>query len=220
LGRIGILILHLAAVLVPLLAGWGVSDARGYLEEPARMGLLLGILAGATALLVFGIDLNPLRVGGSRARGQVALLSALAAASLAVLWWLPFADRRAIWILHAPAVRWIGLGLCCAGGAIRVFALSSLGSQFSAFVTLQSRHELVEHGIYSWIRHPLYLSLLLAGPGLALVFRSQLVWPVLLGALVFVANRIAREEALLASHFGSRFLGYRARTWALVPLLY
>ena len=63
-------------------------------------------------------------------------------------------------------------------------------------------------------------ALLLAGPGLTLVFRSQLVWPVLLGALLFVANRIAREEALLASHFGSRFRGYRARTWALVPLLY
>ena len=101
-----------------------------------------------------------------------------------------------------------------------MLALSSLGSQFSAFVTLQSGHELVEHGIYAWIRHPLYLSLLLAGPGLTLVFRSQLVWPVLFGAWLFVANRIAREEALLASHFGSRFRGYRARTWALVPLLY
>ena len=106
------------------------------------------------------------------------------------------------------------------GGAIRVLALRRLGEQFSAYVTLQPGHRLVEEGIYARIRHPLYLSLVLAGPGVALVFRSQLVWPILCVAVLFVAERIRREEALLASHFGASFSRYRARTWALLPHVY
>ena len=110
--------------------------------------------------------------------------------------------------------------MCIAGGAIRILALRRLGQQFSAYVTLQPEHRLVEEGIYAWIRHPLYLSLLFAGPGVALLFRSELAWPILLVALLFVANRIRSEETLLASHFGVAFSRYRARTWALLPRIY
>jgi protein-S-isoprenylcysteine O-methyltransferase Ste14 len=122
--------------------------------------------------------------------------------------------------MDSTLARWLGLGMCVAGGAIRLLALRRLGQQFSAYVTLQAEHRLVEDGIYAWIRHPLYLSLLLAGPGVALVFRNELAWPILFVAFVFVAGRIRREEAMLGSHFGAQFSRYRARTWALMPHIY
>jgi protein-S-isoprenylcysteine O-methyltransferase Ste14 len=76
---------------------------------------------------------------------------------------------------------------------------------------------LVRSGIYGVIRHPLYLSLLLAGPGFALVFKSLLALPITIAALVFVSVRIRQEENLLATEFGDDFRDYRNRSWALIP---
>jgi len=218
--RIASLVIHVIAVLLPMLLGWGVSDWRGFLAEPARAAFLAEILAGAGLLLVLQIDLNPLRTGEDFTAGQGKLLLALAVASLLLLVWLPWADREGVAVFHAAFVRWLGLGLCTAAGSIRLLALRHLGPHFSAYVTLQPEHRLVQEGIYARIRHPLYLSLLLAGPGVALVFRSQVVWPILFATILFVADRIRKEEILLASHFGVNFSLYRARTWALLPRIY
>ncbi len=92
--------------------------------------------------------------------------------------------------------------LCCIGVAVRVLALKTLGEYFSAYVTLQPNHRLVRHGIYASIRHPLYLSLLLAPTGMALVFASPLALPILALAAIFVLDRIRKEEHLFAAHFG------------------
>jgi protein-S-isoprenylcysteine O-methyltransferase Ste14 len=218
--RIAILLLHVIAVLLPMLLGWGMYDWRGFLAEPARAALFAAILAGAVMLLLLKMDLNPLRNGHESDSAQGKLLLMLLIASLGLLVWLSRADRVGIAVFHSALVRWLGLGMCVIGAAIRVLALRRLGPQFSAYVTLQHRHRLIKRGIYGRIRHPLYLSLLLAGPGVALVFRSHLVWPILFVALVFIVDRIRREEALLASHFGASFSRYRARTWALLPRIY
>ncbi len=217
--RMASLAIHVIAVLLPMLLGWGVNDWRGFLADPARSAFLAAILAGGGLLLLLKIDFNPLRTGEDFV-GQGKLLLALVVASLLLLVWLPWADREGLAVFHAAFVRWLGLALCIAAGSIRVLALLHLGPHFSAYVTLQPEHRLVQEGIYARIRHPLYLSLLLAGPGVALVFRSELVWPILFVAILFVADRIRKEEILLASHFGANFSLYRARTWALLPPIY
>jgi protein-S-isoprenylcysteine O-methyltransferase Ste14 len=220
LRRLLTLIVHLVAAIVPMLAGWGFRDLSGFVTEPARVLLLVAVLSGAAAVLFLRIDLNPLRNGSPGTRGESWSLAFLALASVALLWLLPFTDRHCIMIIPGPGVRWIGLLMTCAGGLVRILALHQLGKQFSAYVTLQPGHELVQSGIYSVVRHPLYLSLLLAGPGVALLFASQLVWPILLATAVFIAHRIQVEESLLARHFGRRFLVYRLRSRMLIPLLW
>ena len=94
------------------------------------------------------------------------------------------------------------------------------GKYFSAFVTLQPDHRLIRHGIYSSIRHPLYLSLLLAPTGFALVFASKLALPIVILAALFVLDRIRKEEDLLAAHFGMEFAAYRRRTCKLIPHMF
>ena len=56
--------------------------------------------------------------------------------------------------------------------------------------------------------------------GLPLIFRSQLVFPLLALIVVFVAARIRQEEKLLAEQFGAEFEAYRRRTWRLLPFVY
>lgn len=98
-------------------------------------------------------------------------------------------------------------------------ALEAVGEYFSAYVTLQPNHRLVQHCIYGSIRHPLYLSLLLAPTGVALVFASSLALPILVLGAMFVSDRIRKEERLLATHFGLEFENYRRRPWKLIPLV-
>ncbi len=212
----------MAAQLIPVLAllmvGWGWNDWAGFFSHPARAGLMVALILGAGSALLLRLDLQPLRRGRSLVGGQTLVLLALALASLFLVWFLPFADRRQILTFTgSPALRYLGLAMCCLGIAVRLLALGKLGRWFSAYVTLQDDHQLVQSGIYGVIRHPLYLSLLLAAPGFALVFASMLALPILLVAVVFVTIRFRQEEDLLESHFGSEFRAYRRRTGALLP---
>lgn len=215
------LVLPVSVFFPMVISGWGLGGWQEYFANPARTGVVALVLMAAIAIFILGLDLDPLRPGQSKLGHQSGVLLLLTVASLGLLWFLPYGDRRRILIFHDAEVwRWIGLLLCVLGVATRLLALQKLGKQFSAYVTLQEGHELVQSGIYGVIRHPLYLSLLLAGPGFALVFRSLLVWPILALTLAFITSRIRQEERLLAAEFGTAFDQYRNATWTLMPFVF
>jgi protein-S-isoprenylcysteine O-methyltransferase Ste14 len=199
--------------------GWGIDDVRGFFAQPARTGLLVVGLVGMVLAVVVFPDVRPFRKGK-----QVVGRSVFAEWIVIVLllvWFVPFADRRGLFVLSdADALRYLGLALTLVGGTVRMVALTSLGKQFSGYVTLQEDHQLVQTGIYIVIRHPMYLGILLTMPGFALVFRSWLAVPIFLASAIFVALRIRQEEKLLAQSFGEEFVAYRQRTWRLLPLVY
>jgi protein-S-isoprenylcysteine O-methyltransferase Ste14 len=211
-----ILALQLGPAIFLVFAGWGFDNLSEFFSNPARCGLAALTLIAALAAIVFRLDLSPLRKGATPLGSQIIQLAILLFLSLALLWFLPFADRRNILTLN-QYWRYLGLLLCVAGVIVRLLALKALGKQFSAYVTLQPDHRLVQHGIYAIIRHPLYLSLLLLPTGVALVFASYLALPILLLAAAFVFDRIRKEERLLATHFPTEFDHYRLRTGRLVP---
>jgi protein-S-isoprenylcysteine O-methyltransferase Ste14 len=95
-----------------------------------------------------------------------------------------------------------------------------LGDRFSGLVAIQPGHTLVTTGIYSHIRNPSYLGLLISSFGWSLAFRSAV--GVILTALLVppLIARMHAEERLLASEFGAEYEAYRARTWRLVPRIY
>jgi protein-S-isoprenylcysteine O-methyltransferase Ste14 len=215
-----VLVVQLLPCVFLILLGWGFDDLPAFVMNPARSGFAAIVLAAATAAIFLRIDLHPLRKGTAATGNQNVQLAILLILSLAVLWFLPFADRRKILTLKHEYWRYVGLLLCSIGVAVRVSALKALGEYFSAYVTLQPNHRLVQHGIYATIRHPLYLSLILAPTGIALVFASWLALPILILSLIFVFERIRLEEHLLAAHFGSEFEDYRRRTRKLIPSLF
>lgn len=104
-----------------------------------------------------------------------------------------------------PAVHWI---------------LRSLGANVSETVLTKEQHQLVSHGPYRWVRHPLYTTGLALFVGLALM---QASWFGLLAAAValwgITAVVIPREEDALEARFGAQFRAYRSRTGRLVPRL-
>jgi protein-S-isoprenylcysteine O-methyltransferase Ste14 len=85
---------------------------------------------------------------------------------------------------------------------------------------MQPGHTLVTSGIYSVIRHPSYLGLLVNSLGWTLAFRSGV--GVLLTLLLIppLVARIRAEERLLRTHFGDAYEAYCRRTSRLIPGLY
>lgn len=131
----------------------------------------------------------------------------------------PFAATQ----MHLPPRFHLVLAVCLigAGLAIRWTAILTLGRLFTVNVAVQHGHSLVESGLYRHVRHPSYSGLLLAFLGLGVFFANWLGLVVLLVPITLaVANRIAKEEAVLGRAFGPAYQAYRARTKRLVPGLF
>lgn len=131
-----------------------------------------------------------------------------------------YADRIDFWTFGGEGVRWLGVALFAAGGALRLWPVFVLGRRFSGLVAIQRDHKLVTTGIYGLIRNPSYLGLLINSVGWSLAFRSGV--GLILTALLLppLIARIRSEETLLRSQFGAQYDAYRARTWRLLPGIY
>jgi hypothetical protein len=89
---------------------------------------------------------------------------------------------------------------------------SSLGAQ------LYADHRLVTHGPFAYLRHPMYLGILLAGLGGTLIYRT---WTLVFFAATFLGLpiRARREEEALAAEFGQEWQQYCRRVPAWIPRL-
>ena len=101
-----------------------------------------------------------------------------------------------------------------AGWAVKVMRLG----HFNVRPTIKSGAVLVTHGPYSYIRHPMYASLLLAGIGLLLISCTWLRLAAFLALWLVLYLKVRIEERLLAEHFPDYRL-YRERSHMLFPWL-
>ncbi len=99
-------------------------------------------------------------------------------------------------------------------------AVCSLGPQGQAQTGLRPRHRLVTRGPYRVVRHPLYASFFCLFLSTGFLVTSTAAFAAL--TVLFLAGtelRVREEEAVLAEAFGERFLAYRQRVKAYLPLL-
>jgi protein-S-isoprenylcysteine O-methyltransferase Ste14 len=200
-----------------MIQGWG--DRQGLLSHPARTLFVAALAVNVLLLLFVPFELFE---GGTREvrRQRWPTFVALGAVG-ASLWFLPYADRRGLWVWpESDTLRYVGLGCVIVGSGLRVTAMAQLGPLFSTFVAIQKDHDLVTWGLYRFVRHPIYTGSLLAVAGIFLVFRSQLLWGALPLYGVGTLWRIHDEERLLREAFGEEFRRYQARTWRLLPFVY
>jgi protein-S-isoprenylcysteine O-methyltransferase Ste14 len=112
----------------------------------------------------------------------------------------------------------IGLVLAIGSFVIRRRAIAALGRFWSLHVEVREEHEFIRSGPFAWIRHPVYLSMILEIVAVALILQA---WLTLMAvALIFIPTlsyRIKLEEAALAAKFGAAFDDYRRTTPMLFP---
>ena len=113
----------------------------------------------------------------------------------------------------------LGFTMFAAGLILRILAFLTLGRNFSVAVKFSDQSRLVESGVYRYIRHPLYLALILISSSGCLVFSCRFAWALFLVCLGGILLRIRREEALLGKQYPG-YAEYRRRTRKLIPYLY
>ncbi|MEO6929394.1 MAG: isoprenylcysteine carboxylmethyltransferase family protein [Casimicrobiaceae bacterium] len=114
---------------------------------------------------------------------------------------------------------WAAALLCAAGLLFSVWARVQIGRNWSGVVTLKQDHELVTHGPYAIVRHPIYTGLLLALLGSALARGT--VGGMLGFVIAFLAlwRKLTFEEAWMREQFGDAYAAYSARVAAIVPFI-
>jgi protein-S-isoprenylcysteine O-methyltransferase Ste14 len=144
---------------------------------------------------------------------QIVLFGLIALAPLAGLGkpgWLP------PWGL---AARIVGLALGIAGGALALAGLVGLGRNLSALPHPKDDAELVEHGAYRLVRHPIYGGLLLGAFGWGLLANSALTLAFAAALLVLFELKTRREEAQMARKFAG-YADYQRRARKFIPFIY
>jgi protein-S-isoprenylcysteine O-methyltransferase Ste14 len=107
--------------------------------------------------------------------------------------------------LHsAPALGRTGtlVGMLLTGGGVAAMSISRsyMGQFWTTHATIHTEHEIIDHGPYGWVRHPIYTSALAIYIGTAMVFPSRS--NILLAGLVCLsyALKAEAEELLLIEH--------------------
>jgi protein-S-isoprenylcysteine O-methyltransferase Ste14 len=107
-------------------------------------------------------------------------------------------------------ITYLGIGLIIPSFVLLLIAFYQLGNSFD--VTPQAK-ELVTKGLYSKIRHPMYLFQIVLFLGLAMVSRAVITYGFCIFAIVFVIWRVRRENRILEEKFGDAYRAYHEQVW-------
>ncbi|MHA6492174.1 methyltransferase family protein [Pseudomonas borbori] len=91
------------------------------------------------------------------------------------------------------------------------------GAELFAF---ERTSQLVSSGIFRYIRHPLYCSLLLLAWGICCKQVSALTVGLALFASLMLYLTAKRDEAECLAYFGDAYAAYRQRSWMFIPWLF
>ncbi len=197
------------------IAGWG--GVRAFFAHPA----LWALAAVTVVLMVLAVPSGGgLTKGEKEDRSNRWVLGAFSVIALLMAFFASYTDRIGFWTIDGDATRWVGVGVCLAGGILRIWPVYVLRSRFSGLVAIQPGHTLETHGIYGVIRNPSYLGLLTTSLGWVLAFRSVVGVVLAMSLLIPLVARMHAEERLLREHFGAEYEAYFKRTWRLVPGIY
>lgn len=119
------------------------------------------------------------------------------------------------------SVQIAGLVIVLIGAGVSIFARKELGTNWAhAFeYQVKQKQELVTSGIYKYIRHPIYIGLILGFIGGELVVKSYLVFV----AVIIIAGAYYQaqlEEKLLIKYFGEDYKNYMKRSKMFIPYLW
>ncbi len=136
--------------------------------------------------------------------------------------WLLLVGPRYGWLFmpilpRSAALYGIGVVLLAAGLAFSIWARICLGRNWSASVAVKRQHELIRHGPYAWVRHPIYTGILAAFVGTVLA-ENQWCY-VIAFVIITVALRFKwrLEETWMQETFGEAYADYRRQVPAIIP---
>lgn len=130
--------------------------------------------------------------------------------------WLGFADYHL-----PPWAPWCGMALMVAALWLFWRSHADLGLNWSVTLEVRKGHQLVKHGIYRSIRHPMYASIWLWCLAQGLLLENWLAgWYSLVAFALMYFIRAPREEQMMCESFGQEYRDYMRQTGRLFPRIY
>ena len=124
-------------------------------------------------------------------------------------------------IYHWDTFFTIGVILTIIGLIIRINSILTLKQHFTFTVTEIESHELIERGLYKYIRHPGYLGQLVIFLGISTSLSNWLsVLLMIFSVLIGYTYRISIEERFMKKQMGQKYIDYQKRTKRLIPMIY
>jgi len=129
---------------------------------------------------------------------------------------LAFADYR------LPAfVSWCGTATMLVSLWLFFRSHADLGQNWSVSLELREGHQLVTHGVYQFVRHPMYASIWLWAIAQGLLLQNWFAgWSVVPAFAAMYFLRTPREEQLMCELFGDEYREYMRRTGRLFPRMW
>ena len=113
------------------------------------------------------------------------------------------------------------LAIAVFGLAARIHAIHTLGKFFTWHVHIAGDQQLIQDGLYRWLRHPSYFGAFLLFGAIPLTLNAYFAAATSL-VMQFLAYRYRvgiEEEAMIAT-FGDTYRAYREKTYAFLPGIY
>ncbi len=155
-------------------------------------------------------------------RGYAIIFEATSVIALTVaflsMWfwdWIYFLDVASVnWLSVSFGAILIGFGLVVATAASQIISVTTV-----ADMRTDRKPELVTRGIYSRVRHPLYLATVAIFSGLAFVypFPRVIVFSIAMSAYTIIGAVL--EERKLVIHYGEEYERYKEQAGFLLPRL-
>ncbi len=116
-------------------------------------------------------------------------------------------------------LKWVGLAILAAGGLLGTWGMLALGRNLTPFPKPIEGGEMVTHGPYRFVRHPIYAGLIFGTLGWALFQGSLLGLGLVVVLFIFFDLKSRREERWLCEAYPG-YEAYRGRVKKLVPWVY
>jgi protein-S-isoprenylcysteine O-methyltransferase Ste14 len=116
------------------------------------------------------------------------------------------------------SVKIVAIILYLFGTFINIYGRQCLGKNWGNNVVIYKDHNLVTSGIYKYIRHPLYSSIMLMLYSVSIIYQNYLV--ALLTTIIFIPfmyYRAKQEEIELIKQFGDKYINYCMNVGMFIP---
>ncbi len=114
----------------------------------------------------------------------------------------------------------VGLILIIAGFSIMLVGMGTLRMFYASTLVIRENHELRTHGIYRFIRHPVYFGFIVVVIGISMAASSLYGFLVMLLEIPICLSRIRIEQKMLVEEFGDEYRNYMKTTKKLFPFIY
>ncbi|MEE9314755.1 MAG: protein-S-isoprenylcysteine O-methyltransferase [Rhizobiaceae bacterium] len=101
------------------------------------------------------------------------------------------------------------------------FSHKHLARNWSVTLEIREDHKLVQHGVYKYIRHPMYTSFWLWGISQFLLIPNWIAGTTGIASIAWLYfSRIDKEEAMMQAQFNDEYTQYCTKTSRLWPKLF